>query len=177
MMYPDTLYHMFNRGNQRQTIFLQERNYPYFLEKVRKTFVDDTDLIAYCLMPNHFHFMLSTSHQFRYDLFSRRLAVMLRSYTRGIQLQEKFVGSLFQQNTKKKELPQWHDAFSCFHYIHQNPIRAMLVERPEQWPYSSFNEYLFSAPDFCNINLGRKLLDLPSKGQSFYSQYLQIIDH
>lgn len=168
---------MFNRGNQRQTIFLQERNYFYFLEKVRKTFVEGANLLAYCLMPNHFHFLLSTDHNFRSDPFSKRLAIMLRSYTRGIQMQEKFVGSLFQQNTKKKELPQQQDAFNCFQYIHQNPIKASLVERLEEWPFSSFNEYLLSAPDICSVDLGRKLLDLPSRRKAFYRQSASFVEH
>lgn len=175
MMYPNTIYHMFNRGNQRQQIFLQERNYMYFLEKTRRTFINDIDLIAFCLMPNHFHFMVVTAEDFKYRPFSNRLAVLLRSYTRGIQNQQKFVGSLFQQNTKKKELPTVDDALNCFQYIHQNPLRANLVDSFEQWEYSSFNEYLFSSPAFCNVDLGRKLLRLPSQKERFYNQSVNAI--
>jgi putative transposase len=176
MMYAETLYHIFNRGNQQQQIFFTDHNCIYFLKKIKKTFYGDIDLIAFCLMPNHFHLMVSTGVNFNYDSFSKRLAVMLRSYTRGLQRQENFVGSLFQQNTKKKELKQFQDAFNCFQYIHQNPVRAKLVQRPEEWLYSSFNEYLNSTPKYCNIDLGRKILDLPSNQAMFYKQSMSIVD-
>jgi hypothetical protein len=121
-------------------------------------------------MPNHFHLMARTSNHFNPNSFSQRLGIMLRSYTRGLQIQQGFVGSLFQQNTKMKALLSHQDAFNCFQYIHQNPVEAKLVVRPEQWEYSSFNEYLFSMPDFCNVKLGRELLDLPSNRKAFYRQ-------
>jgi putative transposase len=178
MMYPNTFYHIYNRGNQRQRIYLQDRNYTYFLEKVRRVFINeisDIDLIAFCLMPNHFHLMAYTSDGFKFDSFSRRLAIMLRSYTRGVQVQQHFVGSLFQQNTRKKVLQFQQDAFNCFQYIHQNPVKADLVTNLEHWEYSSFNEYLFSAPNFCNVKLGRELLSLPSNRRQFYSQSKRII--
>lgn len=170
MMLPDTMYHMFNRGNQKQMIFLQEQNYDYFLEKIGKLFCADASLLAYCLMPNHFHFMALTKSDFDYGAFSSRLRTSLSSYTRGIQIQEKFSGSLFQQNTKRKELAKFSDAINCFHYIHQNPLKAKLVSSMEQWSYSSFNEYLFSQPALCNIELGRSLLELPAAPGLFYQQ-------
>jgi putative transposase len=170
MMTPDTTYHMFNRGNQKQLIFRREKNYRYFLDKIKATFLAGTDVLAYCLMPNHFHLMIHTNPDFDYSSFSKRLGKMLSSYTRGLQNQDKFVGSLFQQNTKKKILPGFQEALNCFQYIHQNPLKANLVTDLEIWPYSSFNEYLHSTPAICNIKLGRSLLDLPSDPLLFYRQ-------
>jgi REP element-mobilizing transposase RayT len=170
MMHPDTFYHIFNRGNQRQLLFLREHNYPYFMGKISNTFINDIHLIAFCLMPNHFHLMAYTSLDFNYQQFSRRLGVMLRSYTRGLQNQEHFVGSLFQQNTRRKELKNPQDVYNCFQYIHQNPVNANLATKLEQWKYSSFNEYLNSTPKLCNVDLGRQLLDLPAKKHLFYQQ-------
>ncbi len=111
--------------------------------------------------------MVLTPPGFDYQRFSTKLGNLLSSYTRAIQIQENFVGSLFQQNTKKKELPHPFDATSCLHYIHQNPVRANLVSEAVQWKHSSFNEYLTSTPQFCNISLGRELLDLPTSPGDF----------
>ena len=51
---PHTIYHIFNQGNNRQPIFFQERNYYFFLEKMKTHLLPYGDIIAYCLMPNHF---------------------------------------------------------------------------------------------------------------------------
>ncbi len=51
-------YHLYNRGNQQQTIFFNTENYLYFLRKVRRDIVPYCDILAYCLMPNHFHFLI-----------------------------------------------------------------------------------------------------------------------
>ena len=51
-------YHIFNQGNNRENIFLQERNYVYFLQKVDFYLTDFVELHAFCLMPNHFHFLV-----------------------------------------------------------------------------------------------------------------------
>ncbi|MFZ5973408.1 MAG: transposase [Bacteroidota bacterium] len=96
-----------------------------------KVFSDQVEFIAFCLMPNHFHFLISTRNSFDQAKFSGNLRVLLSSYTRAIQKQEGFTGSLFQQNTKAKELTTNEYARAFFHYIHQNPIRARLVNRIE----------------------------------------------
>ena len=77
---------------------------------------------------------------------ARKIAVLLSSYTKAINIQEERTGSLFQQKTKSKclncEENNFTDVLACFYYIHQNPLRAGLVDKLEDWPYSSFNEYI-----------------------------------
>jgi putative transposase len=80
-------------------------------------------------MPNHFHFLVSTKSDFNSVKFSNAFRTLLSSYTRAIQKQENMTGSLFQQNTKAKELTDNKYASSCFHYIHQNPFRSQLVDK------------------------------------------------
>ena len=58
---PNTLYHIYNRGNNRQVIFPQEKNYDFFLKKVGLELKGLCDLLAYCLMPNHFHLLIYIS--------------------------------------------------------------------------------------------------------------------
>jgi len=54
----DHIYHIYNRGNNAQPIFFSRENYLFFLKKVRKHILPHADILAWCLMPNHFHFMV-----------------------------------------------------------------------------------------------------------------------
>jgi REP element-mobilizing transposase RayT len=174
-MQPDTCYHIYGRGNKRQSIFFDERNYDYFLRKAYGFFTADVHFISYCLMPNHFHFEVLTKPKFDKVRFANNFGRTLSSYTRGLQVQQDFKGSLFQQNSKKKELPSSPDALACFQYIHQNPLKAHLVKHLENWKHSSFNEYFNNRQVFCNLQIGRELLRLPSDPHKFYQQSLEAI--
>jgi putative transposase len=116
------LYHIYNQGNNRQEVFMNRENYLFFLKKVRNHIVPHADILAWCLMPNHFHFMvfvkkielvvpvgknsegftssetLNRSTQKR--TMNESIGVLLRSYTRAINKQMKTSGSLFRKETK-----------------------------------------------------------------------------
>ena len=57
---PNQIYHVFNQGNNKQKIFFKPRNYYYFISKIKKHILPFADILAYCLMPNHFHLLLLT---------------------------------------------------------------------------------------------------------------------
>jgi len=117
------IYHIYNRGNNSQQIFFNHKNYLFFLEKIRKHILPFADILAWCLMPNHFHLMVYTHHtEIQIDntmidsidkfgvnwgtssnfqrTFNKSIAIMLSSYTRAINNQENRNGSLFQITTK-----------------------------------------------------------------------------
>jgi putative transposase len=127
---PNHMYHIFNRGNNAQKIFFNNENYLFFLKKVRLYICPYADILAWCLMPNHFHLMVyvnqtgitlseqvsenrkekvpesvseqvTESHQLtRERTLNDSISIMLRSYTRAIHNQERISGSLFQHRTK-----------------------------------------------------------------------------
>lgn len=187
------VYHVYNRGNNSEKIFFEERNYLFFLEKIKKELLQYLDILAYCLMPNHFHLMVYVKNtQIKHELvsedkltglISKQFAVLLRSYTRAINIQENRSGLLFQQKTKAKILDEEPNnqfkssisygadnyAFTCFNYIHQNPIRAGIVSKLEDWEYSSFRSYVGLVDDtICNIELAKDQLDIDMN--HFYEQ-------
>ena len=95
--YPNSLYHIYNRGNNKQVIFPMERNYDYFLKKLAVELKDLCDVLAYCLMPNHFHFLINTNEQSMFtktigsiekNVISEGLRTLLSSYTQAINKQE-----------------------------------------------------------------------------------------
>jgi REP element-mobilizing transposase RayT len=166
------LYHVFNRGNNREVIFPRQSNYHHFLESVQKCLLKYCDLLAWCLMPNHFHFLVHGNEHsvplifdgsFERQQFSQGIKQLLSSYAKAINKQQGRTGSLFQQKTKCIHVsdPVQEYSLTAFHYIHQNPVRAGLVDRMEDWEFSSFREYMGTTKtSLCNRELGARLLDL-----------------
>ena len=166
----ETLYHLYNRGNNKQVIFFQERNYDFFKQKAFRELSHQVDILAYCLMSNHFHFLISTKVNLDAKKLSGSLRTLLSSYTRAIQKQEGITGSLFQQNSKFKELTTNEYACACFHYIHQNPLRAGLTKKIEDWSHQSFREYWKKETGICNVSMGEQFFDYRNRGQSILTR-------
>jgi REP element-mobilizing transposase RayT len=166
------IYHVFNRGNNRCVIFPRRQNFAYFIDGLRKYVVPYCDLLAWCLMPNHFHFLIHANTSstpmikdggIDRQRFSQGIKQLLSSYAKGINKQEGRTGSLFQQKTKGIQVSgvDPHYPLTAFHYIHQNPLRAGLVDRLEEWEYSSLREYIGTSDvKLCNQELAISLLDL-----------------
>ena len=160
---PNNIYHVYNRGNNRETLFYNHDNYLFFLKKIRNHLSPHCEIMAYCLMPNHFHFLIYTDRYASDGLkpsdayqpqpsdadlaykpkINHAIAIILRSYAQAINKQQKRTGSLFQQKSRAKNLSEYDDSYLlvCFNYIHQNPINAGLVEKMEDWEFSSFRDY------------------------------------
>lgn len=105
------LYHIYNQGNNRQQIFFNRENYLFFLTKIRMHILPHADVLAWCLMPNHFHLMVHVRELIIRGATSSRtpnnpqdlnksIGIMLASYTRAINKQENRTGSLFRDKTK-----------------------------------------------------------------------------
>lgn len=172
---PENIYHVYNRGNNRQLIFFEERNYVYFLDKLKKHVSKYSDIICYCLMPNHFHFLIQVKSIVNDKELNNEIAVMLRSYTRAINIQENRTGSLFQQKTKAKNVRSYANVY--FNYIHQNPLRAGIADKIEDWKHSSFGEYLETKEsNISNTGFGRRLFGFNTK-DDFYSLSYEHIEN
>jgi len=59
----DSIYHVYNRGNNSNKIFFRDENYLYFLKKIKLLISPHCHILAWCLMPNHFHFLIATTKQ------------------------------------------------------------------------------------------------------------------
>ncbi|MGB3779976.1 MAG: transposase [Tunicatimonas sp.] len=188
---PGNTYHIYNRGNNQQPIFFGRRNYLFFLKKIKKELTPHCEILAWCLMPNHFHLM--AYYPDRQCLSSpplangmgvvqplnRAIAILLSSYTKAINKQERRTGSLFQQKTKAKSLTGSADPdypFVCFHYIHQNPRRARLVTQLEDWEFSSFRDYAgLRDGKLADKALASQLIDIPNQAAAFYEQSYRVM--
>ncbi|SET03749.1 transposase [Hymenobacter actinosclerus] len=163
---PGHCYHIYNRGNNRELIFYSKENYIYFLYKIRKHLLPQMRILAWCLMPNHFHLLVQVREEVTAAKCGSAFRVLLSSYTRAIQKQENRTGSLFQQQTLAKDMRDGTADYSlvCFCYIHQNPVRAQLTATPEKWPWSSYADYLgVRQGTLCDQEMARMLLNLPAE--------------
>ena len=135
-------YHVYNRGNNRQDIFLERTNYLFYLQQLRKYLIGDAanpwvTIVAYCLMPNHFH-LLVCLHD---DLFSRHMQRLSISYTKVINERYRRVGALYQGQFQAIHVDSNDYLLHLSRYIHLNPVAAHIVQRPEDWEFSSYREY------------------------------------
>lgn len=106
----DHLYHVYNRSIARRKVFVNYGNYIFFLKKIHKYLLPHSKILAYCLIPDHFHLMVyvdcleisieDKSGNMKERTLNQSIGILLRSYTNALQNQEKFTGSLFQQHTK-----------------------------------------------------------------------------
>ena len=139
-------YHVYNRGNNRQDVFFERENYLFFLRRVRKYLVGDTQetsevwttIIAYCLMPNHFH-LLVCPHD---DELSRRMQRFSISYTKAMNKRYDRVGSLFQGQFQAVLVDRNEYLLHLSRYLHLNPVEAGLAKRPVDWEFSSYRDYI-----------------------------------
>lgn len=157
---PNEFYHIYNRGNNKQRIFFTDANYLFFLKKIRDQLLPVSKIISYCLMPNHFHLIIMATEKSIKERssfggkpmqeFPYRIGILLSSYSQAINKQNKTTGSLFQQKTKAKNLyEQIGDVkesylINCFNYLHRNPLKSNLVTNLNDWPYSSYLDYIGS---------------------------------
>ena len=172
------IYHVYSRGINRQNVFYTDENYKFFLSKVRRYIGSCSKIIGYCLMPNHFHLLVLITEDSleprsnnnepvsfsNISNFSFGLKQTLSSYTKAINSQMDRTGSLFQQNTRRKNTGcggMSSYALWCLHYLHMNPVEAKYVVHPSKWEYSSYNEYFGHViRPVCDLEVGKKMLYL-----------------
>ena len=145
-------YHIHNRGNNRERVFIEERNYRYFLKLYAKYIEPIADTFAYCLLPNHFHFLVYIKDLTGLpDLSglkkpSQHFSNLFNAYTKALNKAYDRTGALFQRPFGR--IPVTSDAYfiHLVTYIHQNPQKHGLVADFCTWPYSSYHAHLSDKP-------------------------------
>ncbi len=175
----DEIYHVYNRTFSREKCFKEERHYEFFTRKLA-SLSGWCDILAYCLLPNHFHLLLlasreeattSTDKQPNIQILSRKLANILSSYTQAYNLETARSGSLFQPRTKAQMIQDDSRSKTCFNYVHLNPVRAGLVPKMEDWPHSSFREYWLEIQGgICNRIKAQERIDVNLAPEVFYRE-------
>ncbi|NVO01127.1 MAG: transposase [Bacteroidetes bacterium] len=143
-------YHVFNRGNNGDIIFYEEENYDYFLKKFRQYLDPFVDVFSYCLMNNHFHFLIriKENEKLQYQNLTKQLALtpiekafrdFFISYAKSINKKYHRTGSLFQYKFKRKQIEDEIYLKNLIRYIHLNPVEAGICSVASDYNFSSFN--------------------------------------
>jgi putative transposase len=133
-------YHIYNRGAGKAKIFFNDGNYQYLLRLVKKYYQKhDVTIIAYCLMPNHFHFVLRQETD---KPLSKFMQVVFNAYVQALNVQQGRIGTLFEGRFKHKCVDKMEYLVILCRYIHRNPVEGGLVAKPEDWLYSNYREWI-----------------------------------
>jgi len=135
-------YHIFNRGVNRENIFYQNVNYIYLLNKIKKyAHSNKIDIIAYCLMPNHYHFLL---YQKSEKPISDFMQLLLNSNSKAINSKYHRSGTLFEGPFKSIHIEKEEYLIHLCRYIHRNPIDCFkpLVQNISNWAYSNYPDWI-----------------------------------
>ena len=163
---PEACYHIYNRSVGNAKLFLKEEDYTLFLKTWEKYLSKYLSAYAYCLIPNHFHFLIkcrkpdhttrkfieleNTVKGYKYlndeisynDFIASQFKRFFNSYSTTTNIQRKRTGALWQKKFKRIWIrDEEHFRFMLL-YIHHNGIHHNLVNNYVDWPYSSFHDYL-----------------------------------
>lgn len=207
---PGNLYHVYNRGVEKRNIFLDDRDYLRFLHLALHCLPDRTiqsfslkyrtsaarkelqtlqilssgeglvDIICFCLMPNHFHFLLKENKERGISTYMQRLS---NGYAKYFNTKRERTGSLFGGPFRAKAVDGDDYLLHVSRYIHLNPVVAQIVREPRQYKWSSFREYEnHKRARFCHPSLILEIVK-PKEYRGFvldhadYAQELEQIKH
>ena len=111
------------------------------------------DLYCYCLIPNHFHFLVKTKPPSQKDVdeidYSKKFGNLFAAYAQSFNHYYHRKGSLFSQNFRRKQIESDDYLKTVVIYIHRNPVKHGMVENLTDWKHSSYQEYINSMPRYC----------------------------
>lgn len=141
---PHFPHHVTQRGNRRQKVFFSDTDYQIYVSLVSKALLNTgTQILAYCLMPNHVHLVAVPATT---DGLSRVFREAHVRYTRMINKRENWCGHLWQERFHSFVMDEKH-LVAAVRYVEMNPVRAGLCSRPEEWPWSSVHGHLQKKDD------------------------------
>lgn len=174
------LYHIFNQGNNKQQIFFKRENYLFFLSKIKEYILPHSNIVAWCLMPNHFHLMVEvkevtiefakngakssdgvtqshpvTNCPITHRTLNESIGIMLRSYTRAINKQQNRTGGLFREETKAECISKASNITPSFYNTEFGA--SMHTNHPEEeYPQVCFNYIHLNPVKACLVNVAEK---------------------
>src|SRR5262245_41858037 len=133
---PGHYYHVYNRGNNRENIFREERNYRYFRDLYAAHVEPVAETFAYCLLKNHFHLLIRIKDV---PAPAQAFSNLFNAYPKSINKAHGRTGSLFQKPFQRLTVTNERYFLQLIFYIHFNPQKHGLVTRFRDWPWTSYH--------------------------------------
>lgn len=144
LVVPGVAHHITQRGNRRQTTFFRAFDYEVYRQLLAEQCQKESVAVwTYCLLPNHVHLIAVPSSE---SSLARAVGEAHRRYTTMVNRREGWTGCLWQGRFASFAMDEAH-LYVATRYVLLNPVRAGLVERAEEWPYSSARAHLGGAAD------------------------------
>ncbi len=174
--YPGAFYHITSRGNERKNIFKSARDREKFLSYLASSIERyGAEIHVYCLMTNHYHLLLETP----LGNLSQIMRHINGAYTAYFNTRRQRDGHLFQGRCKAIVVDADEYAGELSRYIHLNPVRAGMVERPEEYRWSSYQYYIdlrkkpqWLKTDFILDYFGKKVSTAQKRYREFVSAFV-----
>ncbi|NOY36076.1 MAG: hypothetical protein GXO83_00705 [Chlorobi bacterium] len=143
-------YHIFNRGINSMPIFSEREDYIQFLNLFQKYIPKVADTFAYCLMKNHFHFLVRVKDTKEIEFLakskkynpSRQLSHLFNAYAKWFNFKTGRTGPLFDLTFRRKVIDSELYFKQLVVYIHTNPVHHNIVSDPGMYPWSSYKAFL-----------------------------------
>jgi len=167
LVVPGYPHHVTQRGNRRQRTFFSERDYRAYLNLIAEAKERaGVEIWAYCLMPNHVHFVAVPAEK---DSLALLFRYAHSRYTRRINIRENWVGHLWQERFHSAVMDEQY-LLATVRYIELNPVSAGLCSHPTQWSWSSVHAHK-SGADAGIVTVAPLLLMV-----SDWDRYLDTVD-
>lgn len=151
---PGNLYHIFTRGNNKETIFKESKNHSYFLSLWKRHIAPIADTYAYCLLSNHLHFCIRIKFleklPGKYSIGEKPLyrpfSNCFNAYAKAINKQYNRTGSLFEETYKRKKITDEAYFIRLIAYIHANPQHHKICSDFRDYSNSSYRAFISDKP-------------------------------
>lgn len=132
--------HTMVQGVNKEYIFYKDEYIEKYLDIIEQNRTDyDFDIIAFCMMNNHGHFLVYTENMSDFGKFMQKTNLQ---YAQMYNRNEKRCGVLFRNRYQTEPIYDMKYLINCIKYIHNNPVKAKIVEKCEDYKYSSYNDYM-----------------------------------
>lgn len=133
-------YHFYNRGSHKQSICHDPRDYTYLLHHLKEYAQKfATAIIAYCLLPNHYHILVRQDNHVEARVLIQRL---FNRYGKTYREKHSHSGTIFEGPYRVKVVTEQRYLLHLCRYIHTNPVKHGIVNNILDWPYSNYPEWI-----------------------------------